>query len=199
MGLCSMRRLFYYIKSKFLTFFGDIKYFKFPFFLVYDPDEYLIDGEKTRDIMRKIKPGDLILRKYRHYLDGLFIPGKYSHTGIYIGNGKVIHAIAEGVSKIDLLDFVKCDYICILRPKEGQKEAIEKARECCIKGIPYDFSFKEGDKALYCHELGAVCYKNLNIEKKTPILFNGLIKSKTPRWLAESFLTSPDFKLIAEY
>jgi len=41
-----------------------------------------------------IKPGDLILRAYECYLDGLFIPGTYTHTGIYIGDGKVIHAVA---------------------------------------------------------------------------------------------------------
>lgn len=194
-----MRRLIYWIKSKFLTFFGDIKYFKFPFFLVYDPDDYLITGEKIRSIIKNIRPGDLILRRYNKYLDSVFIPGKYSHTGIYIGNGKIIHAIAEGVQEIDIFDFVKCDGIIILRPSRGQKKAIELAKQCVNDGIPYDFDFREGVKALYCHELGAVCYSNLRIEKKVPKLFGGLIHSTTTRWLAESFLTSPDFRIIAEY
>ena len=194
-----MIRFFKAIKRKFLTFFGDIKCFKFPFFLVYDPDDYLIDGPKIRDIIEKIQPGDLILRKYRHYLDGYFIPGKYSHTGVYVGNGMIIHAVAEGVSYIDLLDFIKCDHIGIFRPKEGQEQAIEIAKKCVADGIPYDFDFKEGIKALYCHELGATCYKQLNIEKKIPVLFGGLLKSSEPRWLAESFTESPDFKTVLEY
>jgi len=194
-----MKKIIYWLKSKFLTFFGDIKYFKFPFFFVYDPDDYLIDGPKMRDIMKKVRIGDLILRRYRHYLDGVFIPGKYSHTGIYIGEGKMIHAVAEGVTEIDLLDFIKCDGIIILRPAFGQKKAVETAKQCERDGIPYDFDFKEGVKALYCHELGAVCYSNLRIEKKVPKLLGGLISSSTTRWLAESFLTSPDFRTIVEY
>lgn len=194
-----MKKIIYWLKSKFLTFFGDIKYFKFPFFFVYDPDDYLIDGPKMRDIMKKVRIGDLILRRYRHYLDGVFIPGKYSHTGIYIGEGKMIHAVAEGVTEIDLLDFIKCDGIIILRPASGQKKAVETAKQCERDGIPYDFDFKEGVKALYCHELGAVCYSNLRIEKKVPKLLGGLISSSTTRWLAESFLTSPDFRTIVEY
>lgn len=194
-----MKKIIYWLKSKFLTFFGDIKYFKFPFFLVYDPDDYLIDGPKIRDIMKKVRIGDLILRRYRHYLDGVFIPGKYSHTGIYVGDGKMIHAVAEGVSEIDLFDFIKCDGIIILRPASGQKKAVEIAKKCVRDGIPYDFDFKEGVKALYCHELGAVCYSNLRIEKKVPKLLGGLISSSTTRWLAESFLTSPDFRTIVEY
>lgn len=187
-----------WLKRKFLTFFGDIKVFRFPCFIVYDPDQFVISGQDTRDIISKIRPGDLILRKYRHYLDGYFIPGKYSHTGIYVGNGKVIHAVAEGVSSIDIIEFTRCDGICILRPKEGQKEAIYQAYRFMEDGIPYDFDFKDGDKALYCHELGAACYSNLRIQKLVPKLFGGLIHSTTLRWLAESFLTSPDFKVIYE-
>lgn len=194
-----MKRLLYWIKSKFLTFFGDIKYFKYPFFFVYDPDEYLIDGEKIRNIVKKIRPGDLILRRYRHYLDGVFIPGKYSHTGVYVGDGKIIHSVAGGTCYIDIYDFLKCDGIIILRPIKGQKKAIERAKECVANGIPYDFNFAEGVDALYCHELGALCYQELNIEKKVPKLFKGIIKSKTTRWLDDSFLSSPDFKTILEY
>lgn len=191
--------LFKWLKKKFLTFFGDIKVFRFPLFVVYDPDDFAISGEDTRDIIDTIQPGDLILRKYKHYLDGYFIPGKYSHTGIYIGNGEVIHAVAEGVSYVDLIDFTRCDGIAIVRPISGQNEAIEKAKEFVENGIHYDFDFKDGNKDLYCHELGAACYSNLRIEKIIPKLFGGLIRSSTPRWLAESFLQSPDFTVIKEY
>lgn len=193
-----MKKIIYWLKSKFLTFFGDIKYFKFPFFLVYDPSEYKIDGDKTRTIINKIRIGDLILRRYDHYLDGVFIPGKYSHTGIYVGDGKVIHAVAEGVCEVDILEFTRCDGIIILRPKHGQKTAIEKAKQCVKDGIPYDFDFKEGVKSLYCHELGAYCYSDLRIEKKVPKLLGGLIHSSTTRWLADSFIESPHFRTVIE-
>lgn len=188
-----------FLKRKFLTFFGDIKVFRFPFFIVYDPDQFQITGDDTRDIINHIRPGDLILRKYKHYLDGYFIPGKYSHTGIYVGKGKVIHAVAEGVSYVDLIEFTRCDGIAILRPSHGQKAAIAKAKQFVEDGMPYDFDFKEGNKSLYCHELGAACYSNLRIQKLVPQLLGGLIHSKQLRWLAESFLDSPDFTIVKQY
>ena len=59
-----------------------------------------------------------MLRGYDNYLDGYFIddPHGYSHGAIYVGDGKIIHAVAQGVSEIDVLDFMRCDRICVLRP-----------------------------------------------------------------------------------
>ena len=68
------------LKIIFLTILGDIKMFKFPFFLVYDPSSFAVKGYHTRLAMEMLKPGDIVLRRYRMYLDGVFIPGKYSHT-----------------------------------------------------------------------------------------------------------------------
>lgn len=67
-----------------------------------------------------------MLRGYNHYLDGYFIddPHGYSHGAVYIGDGKIIHAVAEGVSEIHAADFMKCDRICILRPESGQEDAV---------------------------------------------------------------------------
>lgn len=46
------------------------------------------------------------------------IGGDWSHGAIYAGDNKVIHAVAEGVSEVDLIDFCKCDRIAIFRPKK---------------------------------------------------------------------------------
>lgn len=89
-----MKKLFYWLKKKFLSFFGDLKYFKYPFFLVYDPGSYKVKGYHTREVLALLQPGDIILRGYDSYVDGLFIPGAYSHTGLYVGDGKMIHAVA---------------------------------------------------------------------------------------------------------
>lgn len=98
-------RLAYKLWSKFLKFFGDIKCFKFPLFLVYDPDDYQVTGEKILEIMEVLKPGDVILRGYNRYLDGKFIPDKlkFSHGALYVGGNKVIHAVAEGVSEANIV------------------------------------------------------------------------------------------------
>ena len=129
--------------ANFLTVFGDLKVFKFPFFFLYDPGSYLVKGEDMREVIRTVEPGDILLRGYGNYLDGYFIPGYFSHVGLYLGkvdkdqldsiwsdeyapldhvkglvkNGEqmVIHAMAEGVFMEDILNFCRCDYMAILR------------------------------------------------------------------------------------
>lgn len=174
--------------------FGDIKVYPYPMFIVYCPDSFRVKGTETREAMRLIRPGDLILRKYRHYLDGYFIPGRYSHTGVYAGGGKVIHAVAEGVSEIDLIDFLRCDAFAVLRPKSGTQEAVARLQK--FLGKPYDFNFKSGNESYYCHELAAEVYPELQIEKLRPSLFRMKLPFLSKTYLADSFLQSPDFKLI---
>lgn len=77
-------------------------------FFVYDPSTYKMDGSHTMKAIRLLEPGDVVLRGFDNYLDGYFIddPHGYSHGAIYIDDGKIIHAIAEGVSEINALDFM---------------------------------------------------------------------------------------------
>lgn len=195
--------MFKKIKSWFLKIFGDIKIFKWPMFIVYDPVLYQISGAKLREVVSALQPGDIVVRGYVHYADGYFIPGIYSHSGLYVGNNNVIHSTAEGVNRVDILDFLQCDRCAVIRPACEDKashitKAIERAHE--YLGTPYDFAFTEGDDAFYCHEFTAACYKELRIEKKIARLSGLLkwIKKKEPVFLAESFMTSPDFKVILE-
>lgn len=185
--------------SKFLTIIGDIKIYKYPCFLLYNPSEYeyKIHGEDLRILQQLVEPGDILLRSYEHYLDGMLIPGKYSHAGIYIGDNKVIHAIAEGVKEIDIIDFFQCDKACILRPNKNQDIAIERAKK--ILNSPYDFKFNNNDSsAFYCTELAYYCYSELDIVP-TKVTFLGFtLNFLQPRYLTESFLTNSNFKNIIE-
>ena len=186
------------LKRVFLTIFGDIKVFKWPFWLVYDPSLFKITGKHMREIDSILQIGDVICRKYVRYLDGYFIPGEYSHSGVYVGEGKIIHAIAEGVGYTDVLDFVMCDGIIIMRPKdrEAATKAVERAKG--YVGTKYDFGFAEGDSELYCHELTANCYKELELEKFIPSILFGLIKGKHKVYLAKSFIDSDKFEKVYE-
>jgi hypothetical protein len=134
--------------ERFLTIFGDIKVYKRPLFLVYDPGSYLVRGEDVRKVIKDIQPGDILVRKFKNYLDGFFIPGYFSHVGLYLGpvsktdvnlvireRGKeqfqsgdqmVIHALAEGVLMEDLLNFCRTDYLAVLRFPEKIKRASEQ-------------------------------------------------------------------------
>ena len=194
-----MKKLAHKLWVKFLTQFGNIKVFKFPMFFVYDPSTYKMDGSHTMKAIGLLEPGDVVLRGFDNYLDGYFIddPHGYSHGAIYVGDGKIIHAIAEGVSEINALDFMQCDRICILRPEKYMQEAIDQAKKFLKDNVPYDFNFKSGTSALYCFELVAECYSKLNPQKIKFKKFFGLLKRNA--YLADSFRENKSFKTIFEY
>ena len=185
------------LKELFLKIFGDIKVFRFPLWIVYDPDMFGMTGSKIRQVLNTIKKGDILLRGYRHYADGYFIPGKFSHSGLYIGDDEVIHAVSEGVSKADILDFLMCDICCIVRPKNQSIVADVIAKAESYIGTAYDFDFSKGDKSLYCHELVAVSFApHIMVERFIPTILGGLIRGKHKVFLAQSFLDSPDFEVV---
>ena len=187
--------------------FGDLKVFRFPFFLIYDPDDYAISGEETQKIQNILKDGDILLRGYRHYIDGYAIKffslstedtpigGDWSHGALYVGNGKVIHAVAEGVSMTNVVDFTRCDRIAIFRPRKGKTKAIKIAKNFLKQNVPYDFNFRFGSSSLYCFELAALSYPKLNIPKYSIIKLFGLLK-RNDIYLAKSFIDSPDLQLV---
>lgn len=193
-----MKQLFHKIWSKFLTFFGDIRIFKWPFWIVYDPYFFRMAGSKTERLLAILRPGDVVLRGYDSYLDSKFIDGDYSHAGVFVGKGRIIHAVAPNVEETTVIDFAQCDRIAVCRPSEKRLEAIAKAREFLDKKVPYDFWFKSKDvNALYCFELAAQCYSGLDVKTFTVKKFFGLVKKNV--YLAKSFKESPDFKVIFEY
>lgn len=192
-----MKKFLYKLNAKFLTWFGNIKIFRWPFFLIYDPTHFSMTGEKILQVRNILKPGDILLRGYSMYLDGMFVPGDYSHGAIYAGNDIVVHAVAEGVSKINVVDFCECDRICVLRPISGQRKAVKKALEFVENDTPYDFGFKRGTSALYCFELCAECYPDLDIRLVKQTAMFGLLRKMV--YLATSFLSSGDFDRIFEF
>lgn len=135
--------------ERFLTIFGDIKVFRYPFWMVYDPGAYKVRGTEMRHICDLLVPGDVLLRKYDGYLDGRFIPGFFSHVGMYLGrvdpgdhplsddprvsrsfasgSFMLAHSMAEGVFLDDILNFLRCDYIGVLR-LPGVVKAVPGAR-----------------------------------------------------------------------
>lgn len=155
-------------------------------------------------MLKLLKPGDIVLHGYVHYLDGYLIPGIYSHSGVYVGDDTVIHAVAEGVSTQDILEFMDCDRLAIVRLKDSESEIgklrIKKAIEHAWANIgkKYDHFFTEGDEALYCHEHTRTCFPECDIKKHIATALWGLLKKKEPVYLAQSFIESPDFEVILE-
>lgn len=189
--------MFKAIKRLFLTIFGKIKVFKFPMFLVYDPHTYSVRGDQVRKVLDIIKPGYIIGRGYDNYLDGFFIPGKYSHTCIVSKvdpvKQTIIHAMSQGVFEEDILDFLRCDRIIVFKPRSGRMNAVKTARKAL--GKPYDFDFETDDASFYCHELTRHCYPNLEIE---PVQVGHLFWKKQV-FTIDSFTSSPDMEVVYEF
>jgi len=146
-----IRKSFIYkLLAKFLTWFGDIRVELKP---------PATRARHFRKLLTLVEPGDVICRKYDSYLDSMFISGEYTHSGIVSHKETMIHAIAEGVEKIDILDFVlDTEGFILLRPKYDREQNVINALSFAEKqlGKPYDFLFeKEEENTLYCHELTA--------------------------------------------
>ncbi len=134
----------YKLWTRFVTWFGDLM-------VATRPPK--VKAAHIRELLRLAKPGDIICRKYTYYFDSYFIKGKYTHSGIIIDDQNMIHAVAEGVSRIDIIDFMKdADGFILLRPVLPDFTKMKVFLESKI-GIPYDFIFKKDVDAYYCHEL----------------------------------------------
>jgi len=200
--------LIHNLKVAFLYVFGRIKVYKWPMFVIYDPKGYDVKAFGIRKAMSIAKKGDIFVRRYRNYLDGYFIPGRFSHSGIYVGGGIIIHAMSDGVQKIDILDFLRCDGFAILRPveKEGRdmKALTDKAASIANSylGNEYDYDFemeeprKKNTEKVYCHELTRKCYPDLDIPLVKPSLWHGMISLKKEKVLAQSFFDSEDIDVV---
>lgn len=124
------------LRDRLLTILGDLKVFRWPMWLVYDPGSYRVKGRDARELIELVRPGDVLVRGFDAYLDGKLIPGTFSHAGLFLGRTTeadvasapphhrsrlvagpqtVIHAIAEGVRTEDVLDFCRCDRLVVLR------------------------------------------------------------------------------------
>jgi hypothetical protein len=201
----------------FIKFFGDIKVFKFPMFLIYDPGSYRVKGEDIREVINILQPGDILIRGYVNYLDGYFIPGFFSHAGLYIGKVEagddqyvkpeakhlfktgeqmVIHSMAEGVFLEDVINFCRCDYMAILRrdpnkeTEEGKKVPFSAVFKESLSylGLNYDFKFDFSDfHNLSCTELVYVSCKGF-IED-----YGVNVKSRTVLFMKKSMITPDDF------
>lgn len=142
-----MNAVAYNLWSRFLNWFGKIE-------LQVRPPK--IRAVHIRQVMEIAQRGDIICHYCPEYADAYFIPGKYSHSGVVIDNQTVVHAVAEGVCKVDILDFMEdCDGVILLRPNyptRGPDQAVDYALRQLGKPYNYLFDNRKSD-TFYCHEL----------------------------------------------
>ena len=154
----------YKIQAKFLEYFGRVKVSKYPPFIYIAPKTYALKGIHYYEVIQDLKPGDIVLRGFDDYLDGLFIPGNYSHAGLYVGKmgigiRQVVHAMTPDVQYTDIVTFMRAERIAIVRPNVSEDDkilAIKKIIANIGKPYDYDFIFEENEVAdtrFSCSEL----------------------------------------------
>ena len=202
---------------------GRVRVYSRPFWFVFGPKGYKVKAEQLRVALSVLQAGDVLVRKYDSYLLSWFIPGRFSHSGVYVGGelapgtllgsysrGVVVHALNSGVQKTDVIDFLMgCDGFAVLRPKcgpEGKDLACRIARRYI--GAQYDYRFDICEdyenreevqlrtKSVYCHELTRSCFPKLRVPTLLPQLWGGMIRSTRRQFLAQSFFDSPDFEVV---
>lgn len=148
---------------KLVEIISGIEIYKYPLFVVYNPHKFLVNGSDYAKFTSELKPGDIVLRMYKHKLIQGIIPGFYSHTGLYIGDNTIIHSVKDGVVKTTVYDFSRCDCLAILRPKateENVAQAIKYANEQIGKAYDYFFDFNN-EETYSCTELIYWAYKDV--------------------------------------
>jgi len=182
----------YLVWSKLMTWFGDIM-LRF--------NQPMVKAADIRKLMFHASKGDVLLRRFDCYADGLVIPGKYSHSGFLVGSDCVKHMMAEGDLVDDVIDFVKdADGFALLRPKYGCVGNRDNAVTCALRTHgKYDFLFdlveledadngrlvkglKDQGKHFYCHEFTAYCLERGRIH-----IYTG-----------QDYLTADDFMKVCE-
>ena len=160
--------LYYKIKNFIISWAADIRLYMGGFIL-FGNSYYRIKGHHQRSIMACVQPGDILLRRYDHYLGSWFISlisGSYwSHASVYVGDYnnesyRVIHLLGSGATNDDILTFTRCDDIAVLRCRKPEyiEEAIEIAERHYENGTEYDYFFSFDNDTLYCSEFVKDCY-----------------------------------------
>ena len=177
-----------------LSFIFNTKYSRYPMFLQYIDCTHRVTGNDYFEAKKLLQEGDIILRGHDNFLSGFIIPGKYSHSGIYKGDDRVIHSTVEnGVHESNLVEFMRCDRFMALRPICGQ--IMHNARKYI--GRKYDNELEDDDE-YYCHEFVAAVLNDCNfgIRKKQASTLFGLIKKDI--FCADSFLENCHLEKIME-
>jgi len=68
--------LLYNLQKHVFSFIGDIKWggITHPFWFTINATGYKLKGEHYRKLSKKLKPGDVVIRRFEGYIDKWFIP-----------------------------------------------------------------------------------------------------------------------------
>ena len=119
-------------------------------------------GRQYREGYSLLQPGDIILSRNDRALTTFCIPGYWTHALLCVGHVhrgdayEVAEMVGTGFVKSDFFDTChQADHVIILRCPQWDWEYRAKVIRVCkgYDGLPYDFVFTFGTRALYCSEL----------------------------------------------
>jgi uncharacterized protein YycO len=112
-------------------------------------------------ILNSLKIGDMLLRRFDHYLGSVLIPGFWSHVAIYLGGDQVVHMLGGGITVEDILTFTRADHLMIRRhvSKSIAQNAVREGVMLLEYPIEYDYNFDPKDASRFsCVEFVSRCY-----------------------------------------
>lgn len=119
-------------------------------------------GRQYRVGYSLLQPGDIILSRNDRALTTICIPGYWSHALLCVGRidrgdaYEIAEMVGTGFVKSDFFDTChQADHVIILRCPEWDLDYARDVIARCMSydGLPYDFKFAFGVRALYCSEL----------------------------------------------
>lgn len=124
----------------------------------------LVTARQYYDLERVIFPGCVLITRTKWAPTNLFIPGFHKHAAMYFGGTDrlVIEAVAPCVRELSLLDFFfHTDFVEVLIPMNVSQRDMQRAAGIfrAMRGVPYDFLFEAGLKAVFCSEGVKESYK----------------------------------------
>jgi len=132
--------------------------------IIIHPRESLLTHADVVKVRFALCKGDIVLVGNFRESSTVVLRGPITHSLLYVGNKKFIHAVGDGVTYLSLHQVVThYDSLAIVRlPKKIKrqrkiiKSVINYAKEQV--GKPYDYEFKKGEDAFFCSELVNAAY-----------------------------------------
>lgn len=126
-----------------------------------------LSKEDPHPLLLEVRKGDVLLLGGHRRVSSFFIRGVVTHSALYVGDGRFVHANPDGVETTtsEALFREYDTYILIRMPLTAeQQDAICGYAEAQL-GTPYDFVLSiQTSRILYCTELILRAYAHAGIE-----------------------------------
>lgn len=111
-----------------------------------------------------LRAGDVFVTRKDCAVTNYFLPGYWPHAALYVGDGKVVESLKDGVRQRTMDSPFGNDAVAVIRPRLNTQSiatAIERAHSHVGKPYDFDFDFTRADR-LVCTEVVYRSYDGLD-------------------------------------